>query len=106
MANALGYVNETNSGFQGVLSLLNLTAPIRIEPNPEKTDDRHPDFRILAGETATDIGGGWHAKSKSSGKPYISLRLSDPQIGPRIIYANLVPVKGSDGRHVMLWNPG
>lgn len=104
MGNALGYVNETKTGFQGVLAMLNLSAPIRIEKNAEKTAENHPDFRIFAGETSTDIGGGWNAKSKTSGKPYVSLKFSDPQIGPRVVYANLVPVKGQKGRHVMLWN--
>ena len=27
-----------------------------------------------------------------------------PQIGPRRIFANLAPVKGKKGRHVILWN--
>jgi uncharacterized protein (DUF736 family) len=35
----------------------------------------------------------------------ISITLADPQIGPRKIFANLAPVKGKKGRHVILWNP-
>ncbi|MEO0883039.1 MAG: DUF736 family protein [Pseudomonadota bacterium] len=89
-----------------MLAMLNLPAAIRIEQNTEKTDDSRPDCSIFADETTTDIDGGWNATVKSSGKPYVSLRLSDPEIGPRVIYANLVPVKGKQGRYVMLWNPG
>jgi len=74
MANALGYVNETKSGFEGVLAMMNLSAPIRIEKNDEKAADGQPDYRIFAGETATEN-------------------------------ANLAPVKGKKGRHVLLWNP-
>ena len=44
-------------------------------------------------------------KAKASGREYVSLTLADPQIGPRRIYANLAPVKGKKGRHVILWNP-
>ncbi|MEM6900379.1 MAG: DUF736 domain-containing protein [Pseudomonadota bacterium] len=105
MANALGYVSETETGFEGALAMLNLSAPICIERNGEKTMDGHPDYRIFAGETATEIGGGWMRKAKSSGRDYVSITLADPQIGPRLIYANLAPVKGKKGRHVILWNP-
>ena len=30
MANALGYVTETKTGFEGALAMLNLTAPIKL----------------------------------------------------------------------------
>ena len=105
MANALGYVSETKSGFEGTLAMMNLSAAIRIEKNAEKTEEGHPDYRIYAGETSTEIGGGWMRKTKASGRDYVSLTLADPQIGPRRIFANLAPVKGKKGRHVILWNP-
>ncbi len=105
MANALGYVSETKTGFEGALAMMNLSASIRIEKNDEKAADGQPDYRIYAGETSTEIGGGWTMKAKSSGKVYVSLTLADPQIGPRKVYANLAPVKGQKGRHVILWNP-
>ncbi|HBQ47802.1 MAG TPA: DUF736 domain-containing protein, partial [Hyphomonas sp.] len=68
MANALGYVSETKSGFEGTLAMMNLSAAIRIEKNAEKTEEGHPDYRIYAGETSTEIGGGWMRKSKASGR--------------------------------------
>jgi len=105
MANALGYVSETKTGFEGALAMLNLTAPIKIEKNADKMTDTQPDYRIFAGEILTEIGGGWIVKAKSSGKDYISLTLADPHIGPRKVYANLAPVKGKKGRYVLLWNP-
>ncbi|MEM9422546.1 MAG: DUF736 domain-containing protein [Pseudomonadota bacterium] len=105
MANALGYVSETKSGFEGALAMMNLSAAIRIEKNREKDTDGKPDYRILAGETSTEIGGGWIRKAKNSGREYVSITLADPQIGLRKIYANLAPVKGKKGRHVILWNP-
>ena len=101
MANALGYVSETEAGFQGTLAMMNLVAAIRIEPNAQKTMESQPDFRIYA----VEVGGGWLRKAKSSGREYVSLTLADPQIGPRKIYANLAPVKDREGRHVILWNP-
>ena len=57
MANALGYVSETQTGFEGALAMMNLTAPIRIEKNADKTADTQPDYRIFAGDIRTEIGG-------------------------------------------------
>lgn len=105
MANALGYVSETKIGFEGSLAMMNLTATIRLDKNTEKELDGQPDYRIFAGETSTEIGGGWVRKAKNSGREYVSITLADPQIGPRRIYANLAPVKGKEGRYVILWNP-
>ncbi|MGH1421589.1 MAG: DUF736 domain-containing protein [Hyphomonas sp.] len=105
MANTLGYVTETKSGFEGTLAMMNLSAAIRIEKNVEKAVEEQPDYRIFAGETSTEIGGGWLRKAKASGREYVSITLADPQIGSRKIYANLAPVKGKSGRHVILWNP-
>ncbi|MBI1252983.1 MAG: DUF736 family protein [Hyphomonas sp.] len=105
MANALGYVTETKTGFEGALAMMNLSAAIRIEKNAEKAGDGQPDYRIFAGETSTEIGGAWMRKAKQSGREYLSITLADPQIGPRKIFANLAPVKGKKGRHVILWNP-
>lgn len=105
MANALGYVSETKSGFEGTLTMLNLTASIRVEKNDDKAIESQPDYRIFAGETSSEIGAAWIRQAKASGRDYISIALADPQIGPRRIYANLAPVKGKDGHHVILWNP-
>ena len=104
MANALGYVNEKEDGFEGTLSMMSLSAPIRIVKNAEKETDSQPDYRVYAGRRGADIGGGWIRKAKSSGRDYVSLTLADPAFG-RKIYANLAPVKGEDGRCVILWNP-
>jgi len=105
MANAIGYVSETETGFAGTLEMVNLTATIRFEKNDKKQNDQQPDYLILAGDRSSQIGGGWVKKAKSSGKDYVSITLANPQFGPHRIYANLAPVKGDDGRHVILWNP-
>lgn len=105
MANALGYITETDTGFEGTLAMLTLTTPIRIVENAAKDEgSRQPDFRVLAGGSSAPIGAGWMKTAKSSGRDYISLTLADPAIGPRKVYANIAPVKGEEGRHVILWN--
>jgi uncharacterized protein (DUF736 family) len=70
MANALGYVTETKTGFEGALAMMNLSSPIRIAKNAEKAAEGQPDYRIFAGDTATEIGGGWVRKAKGSGRDY------------------------------------
>lgn len=105
MANAIGYVSEVKNGFEGALAMVNLSVSIRVNKNLEKDQDGQPDYRIYAGETDTEIGGGWIKKAKASGRDYISITLADPQIGPSKIYANLAPVKGHKDRYVILWNP-
>lgn len=105
MANALGYVTENDSGFEGNLKLMDLSTPIQIVKNGEKTTPEQPDYRVLGGRNAADIGAAWFKKAKSTGRKYLSFTLADPMIGPRKIYANLAPVKGEKGRHVLLWNP-
>lgn len=105
MANAIGYVSETEFGFEGALAMVNLSVPIRVNKNLEKDLEGQPDYRIYAGETDTEIGGGWIKKAKASGRDYVSITLADPQIGPSKIYANLALVKGHKDRYVILWNP-
>jgi len=105
MANALGYVSETKTGFEGTLAMMNLSASIRIERNAQKSSEDQPDYTIFAGESSAEIGGAWLRKARTSGREYLSITMADPQIGPRKVYANLAPVKGNEGRHVILWNP-
>ena len=105
MANALGYINETETGFEGNLAMMSLSAPIRIVKNNEKTSEKQPDYRVYAGQPSADIGGGWLRTATSSGREYVSLTLSAPMIGPRKLYATIAPVKDTEGRHVILWNP-
>jgi len=105
MANALGYVTTTATGYEGTLAMLTLSTPIRIVANGRKTRPSQPDFRVLAGDKGAEIGAGWTKTAKSTGKDYLSLTLADPAIGPGKVYANLAPVKDDDDRFVLLWNP-
>ncbi|MEO0451934.1 MAG: DUF736 domain-containing protein [Pseudomonadota bacterium] len=105
MANAIGYVSQTENGFEGALAMMNLSVPIRFDKNAEKDQEGQPDYRVYAGETDTEIGGAWIKTAKASGREYVSVTLADPQIGPAKIYANLAPVKGHEDRYVILWNP-
>ena len=54
MANAIGFVSQSENGFHGALAMMNLSVPIRFDLNTEKDLDGQPDYRIFAGETDTD----------------------------------------------------
>ncbi len=105
MAQALGYVSQSKDGnFEGTLAL-GLNSRISIVPNNNKTAEKQPDFRVFA-KAGGEIGGGWSRVGKASGKPYISLTLAHPMIGPRKVYANLGRANGKPkGEFAILWNP-
>ena len=105
MALALGYVQQRDNGeFEGTFSM-GLRTRIRIVPNGTKESDKQPDFRIIAGNHG-EIGGGWNKVGKASGKPYVSLTLAHPLMGPHKVYCNLGRAAGTeDDTLAILWNP-
>lgn len=105
MAQALGYVTQRDTGdFEGVISM-GLNAKIRIVPNDAKETEKQPDYRVFIANGG-EIGGGWNRVGKASGKPYLSLTLAHPMIGPRRVYANLGRAAGREsGEFAILWNP-
>ncbi|WP_298307338.1 DUF736 domain-containing protein [uncultured Erythrobacter sp.] len=107
MAQALGYVTQTDEGgFEGTLATMSLKKRIRILPNTTKESAAQPDFRIYT-EDRVEIGGGWTRTGKNSGNEYISLTFAAPEFGPHKVYANLGRAAGQDDEGVMaiLWNP-
>lgn len=104
MAQALGYVTKSEDGnFEGVLSM-GLNNRIRIIANDAKEKDDQPDFRIFSAQLG-EIGGGWNRTGKTSGKPFVSLTLAHPMIGPRKVYANLGQTTLGTNEFAILWNP-
>ena len=103
MARALGYFSATERGFEGTIATLTAKAAVDIVTNEQKETDRHPAYRIYA-KTGLEIGGIWIAHNKTTGEEYLSATLSNPAFGDKEIYANLAPVKGEDGKFVLLWN--
>lgn len=102
----IGLVTKQLDGsFKGKIQTLSITAEIRIVPNRAKTNDRQPDYRVLAG--TVEIGAGWDKVGQASGNPYVGLSLAAPEFGPRKLYANLGQAAGQDDEDVyaILWNP-
>jgi len=105
MAQALGYVTKAEDGnFAGRISM-GINTKIEIVANDAKETDSQPDFRVFSTRLG-EIGGGWNRIGETSKKPYISLTLAHPMIGPRKVYANLGAAHGGeDNEFAVLWNP-
>jgi uncharacterized protein (DUF736 family) len=103
---AIGYVTRNSEGgFSGNLKTLSIRASIDIIPNPSKTADTQPDFRVVS--EGVEIGAAWNKVGENSGKDYVSLSLSAPEFGPRKLYANLGRAAGQadDDAFAVIWNP-
>lgn len=102
---AIGHVTRDGRTFKGQLRTLSIRAEIEIVPNPRKSSDIHPDFRVLS--SGVEVGAGWMRRSEASGNDYVSLTLAAPEFGPRRLYANLGRAAGQDdeGTFAIIWNP-
>ncbi|WP_395336812.1 DUF736 family protein [Novosphingobium sp. BL-8H] len=102
---AIGYVTRDGRSFKGQLRTLSIRAEIEISPNPRKSADTHPDFRVTS--SGVEVGAGWMRRSEASGNDYVSLTLAAPEFGPRRIYANLGRAAGQDDEDsfAIIWNP-
>lgn len=102
---AIGYVTRDARSFKGQLRTLSIRAEIEIVPNPRKSAEAHPDYRVLSG--GVEVGAGWMRRSETSGNEYVSLSLAAPEFGPRRIYANLGRAAGQEdeGVFAIIWNP-
>ena len=103
---AIGFVTRQNDGsFKGQLRTLSMTTPIALVPNRGKSGDQ-PDYRILSG--SFELGGGWVRTGEVSGQEYIRVSLSAPELGDKVLYANLARAAGQDDEDTfaLLWNPG
>ena len=79
MANVLGYVAETQTGFEGGLAMLSLSAVIRIEKNAEKAGEGQPDYRMFSGEASAKIAAHMASQGERLGAP---IRLHHPRRPP------------------------
>ncbi|HEX9807365.1 MAG TPA: DUF736 domain-containing protein [Alteraurantiacibacter sp.] len=102
---AIGHVTRNGEGFKGQLRTLSLRTDIEIVPNPGKTSEVQPDYRVSA--AGVEIGAGWVRRGEASGRDYVSLSLAAPEFGPRRLYANLGRAAGQDDddAFAIIWNP-
>lgn len=70
----IGSFTASGNGFTGTINTLNLHVKATIR-TVERTADKGPDYRILAG--ATEFGAAWK-KTSNEGRDYLSVKLDDP----------------------------
>src|ERR1700742_2527547 len=103
---AIGFVTkQTDGSYKGELRTLTIRTPIEIRPNPNKTNDRQPDFRVFAANNV-EIGSARTKVGQESQGEYVALQLAAPEFGPRRLFANLGPAAGQDDENVfaIIWN--
>lgn len=102
---AIGYVTRDGNGFKGQLKTLSIRTEIEIQPTSRKSNDRQPDFRVMAG--GVEVGAGWNRIGETSRNEYVSLSLAAPEFGPRRLYANLGRAAGQEDEaaFAIIWNP-
>ncbi|WP_312062455.1 DUF736 domain-containing protein [Brevundimonas sp.] len=94
---AIGTFIAQGDGYTGSIKTLTLNVKsATFRPN-EKSDDKAPDYRILAG--TTEFGAAWK-KTSQQNREYLSVKLDDPSF-PAPIYASLVE---SDEGHSLIWS--
>jgi uncharacterized protein (DUF736 family) len=102
----IGSVTKREDGhYEGELRTLSVRAEISIVPVTDKGSPNQPDYRVLSG--GIEVGAGWHRTGQTSGKEYVSLSISAPELGGRTIYANLGRAAGQTDPDVyaLIWNP-
>ena len=101
----IGSVTKREDGrYEGELKTLSIRAEISIVPVGDKMSPNQPDYRVLS--QGIEVGAGWNRTGQSSGKEYVSLSISAPELGPRTLYANLGRAAGQTDPDVfaLIWN--
>ena len=93
----IGTFTAQGDGYTGSIKTLTLNVKSAVFRPNEKSDERAPDFRILAGQT--EFGAAWKRTSQQD-REYLSVKLDDPSF-PAPIYASLVEVEGG---HSLIWS--
>ena len=102
----IGTVTKHDDGhYEGELRTLYIRADITVMPVTDKTAHNQPDFRVLS--KGVEIGAGWLRMGQMSGKEYVSLSISAPELGSKTLYANLGRAAGETDPNVyaLIWNP-
>jgi len=58
--------------------LLTLRHPVTIEPNPNSSSERAPEYRLMA--DGREIGAAWKRSSRDRGTPFLSIHIDDPAL--------------------------
>ena len=102
----IGSVTKREDGrYEGELKTLSVRADIVILPVGDKASASQPDYRVMS--QGIEIGAGWTRIGQMSGKEYVSLSISAPELGSKTLYANLGRAAGQTDPDIyaLIWNP-
>ena len=102
----IGSVTKREDGrYEGELRTLSVRADVVLIPVGEKSAESQPDYRVLS--QGVEIGAAWLRRGQMSGKEYVSLSISAPELGSKTLYANLGRAAGQSDPNVyaLIWNP-
>ena len=100
----IGSFIPVDDGYVGRLQTLILDVPLRIVPNPQRSGEKAPDWRVhLAGEEeGPEVGSGW-THDREGGGTLIALQLDCPTLS-KALRANLLPSRTQPHLHILLWS--
>jgi uncharacterized protein (DUF736 family) len=104
MASTIATLTKTSTGYKGVLTTLMIKAPIELQANARKANEKAPDFRVVASNNGFELGAAWIQQSKKTGEDYVSVSLTAPELNG-VMYGNLAPAPGGkEDEYVLIWN--
>jgi uncharacterized protein (DUF736 family) len=88
-----------DGGWEGSIQTLTINTKVRFVPNDNKSSERAPAYRILAGRS--EIGAAWRKRSSGDNpKDYLSIELDDPSLPLPISAAGFPSDDGKDAQIV------
>jgi uncharacterized protein (DUF736 family) len=93
----IGTFTKKDAGYQGTIKTLGLKTKA-VFVALEKTNDKAPDFRVLADDV--EIGAAWQKTAEKSGNSYLSVTLDAPSLSAPI-YCRLME---ADKDHILVWS--
>lgn len=99
----IGFFRRAGDGYTGRLQTAALDVPLRLVPALPGTD-KAPDWRVRLDDNGDgpEIGSGW-THERDDGATFIALRIDCPTFD-RPLRVNLVPMRGDEDAHVLLWS--
>jgi uncharacterized protein (DUF736 family) len=87
-----------DGGWEGTIQTLTINTKVRFVPNDNKSNERAPAFRILAGRS--EVGAAWRKRSAGDiPRDYLSIELDDPSLAEPMSAAGF---PASDGKEAQI----
>lgn len=102
MSIAGSLTRRETGGYAGWIASLTFDVDVTLEENPRKTEDRHPDYQVVARSPRSRsirIGSAWERRSRA-GNDYLSLAFN---IGGVSVRMNAIPGDPDGAYELVEW---